>query len=640
MKFISSIIFFIALTILLGLMYLYAEVSNSSDKIIHYKPKLTTRIYDKNEILLANIFEEHHRFYATYDEIPTRLIEALVAIEDTTFFEHYGINIEAIFRAIIKDIKAMKLVEGASTITQQLVKNLVLSREKKIVRKIKEMLIAFKIETLLTKEQILERYLNEVFFGHGYYGVKTAALGYFRKRLDELSLKEMAILVGLPKAPSSYDPTKHLVLSLGRANTVLGRMKKLGWISEEMYKQATAEVPKIYDDTLSKNQSPFIVDEAIKQGMRLYDDFKTGGYKVYLSIDLDLQEKAQESLIKGHDNIIKRNKDINATNLEGAMVVMENETGNVLALVGGVDYQKSSFNRAIQSKRQPGSSFKPFVYMVALNQGYSTQSKIADISRTYDMQDKDEKWKPKNYGGNFKGLITLKDAITKSVNLATINLVNSIGLDTLKLKLESYGFKNLPFDLSLSLGSFGISLYDFAGFYSIFSNYGKKVEPRIITKVIDFKGNIKEFQPVYTQITSPEQSFLVIDMLRNVVSSGTGRGAYLKDIQIAGKTGTTNDTVDALFCGFTPEVEVLIWYGNDDNTPIAKRETGGRAATPVFKDFISYYIKKFPQTKRVFDKPDNVREVRIKNKTEYFTKQSPLPKKTNQNYGIDDDVLF
>lgn len=640
MKFISSIIFFIALTILLGLMYLYAEVSNSSDKIIHYKPKLTTRIYDKNEILLANIFEEHHRFYATYDEIPTRLIEALVAIEDTTFFEHYGINIEAIFRAIIKDIKAMKLVEGASTITQQLVKNLVLSREKKIVRKIKEMLIAFKIETLLTKEQILERYLNEVFFGHGYYGVKTAALGYFRKRLDELSLKEMAILVGLPKAPSSYDPTKHLVLSLGRANTVLGRMKKLGWISEEMYKQATAEVPKIYDDTLSKNQSPFIVDEAIKQGMRLYDDFKTGGYKVYLSIDLDLQEKAQESLIKGHDNIIKRNKDINATNLEGAMVVMENETGNVLALVGGVDYQKSSFNRAIQSKRQPGSSFKPFVYMVALNQGYSTQSKIADISRTYDMQDKDKKWKPKNYGGNFKGLITLKDAITKSVNLATINLVNSIGLDTLKLKLESYGFKNLPFDLSLSLGSFGISLYDFAGFYSIFSNYGKKVEPRIITKVIDFKGNIKEFQPVYTQITSPEQSFLVIDMLRNVVSSGTGRGAYLKDIQIAGKTGTTNDTVDALFCGFTPEVEVLIWYGNDDNTPIAKRETGGRAATPVFKDFISYYIKKFPQTKRVFDKPDNVREVRIKNKTEYFTKQSPLPKKTNKNYGIDDDVLF
>ena len=235
MKYIITI-FFVGVSLLMaGFLYLYSQVRFDAYKIIDYTPKLTTQIFDRNDELIANIFEKEHRLYASYDEIPARMIEALVAIEDTSFFEHKGINFEAIFRALIKDIKAMRLVEGASTITQQLIKNAVLTRDKTIIRKLKEVVLAFKIENELTKEEILERYFNHVYFGHGYYGIKTAAQGYFHKDLDALSLKEIAILVGLPKAPSAYDPTRNFDLSLSRANRVLYRMHSLGWISDKSY---------------------------------------------------------------------------------------------------------------------------------------------------------------------------------------------------------------------------------------------------------------------------------------------------------------------------------------------------------------------------------------------------------------------
>lgn len=641
MRYIVTIFSMIIFAVVLAVLFLYAQVRFDANKIIDYKPKITTQIYDRNGELMANLFEEEHRLYVPYDEIPARVIEALVATEDTSFFEHGGINIEAIFRAIIKDIQAMKLVEGASTITQQLIKNTVLTRQKTLSRKINEAVLAYTVEAELSKEEILERYFNHVYFGHGYYGIKTAALGYFKKPLDRLTLKEIAMLVGLPKAPSSYDPTRHMDLSLGRANQVLNRMHSIGWISEGEYTKAMMEHPVVYDETLTRNRAPYVVDEVIKTLLPEYEDIKRGGYQIYTSVDLKLQQLAQESLKVGYEGIISRaGKKTDTSELNGAIVVVENNSGNILALVGGLDYAKSSFNRATQSKRQPGSSFKPFLYQKALDWGYSPLSEIPDISRTYVNSETDETWTPRNYENNFEGLITLKEALVHSRNLATINLLSLLGLDSVYKEFVKDGFKNLSMDLSIALGTFGISPLEFSSFYSMFPNYGVKVEPLLVKKVVNRYGEERVYESKNTEITSPKQSFLMLDMLKEVVNRGTGRNAQVAGIEIAGKTGTTNNNVDAWFCGFSPDIEVLTWYGNDNNTPMQRSETGGRAAAPAFKHFMSKYLELHPETTRKFSMPEGVSARKIDGVMEYFTDVSPLPKSSNKELKEEGGLIF
>lgn len=625
------------------LIYYYNQIRGQADYIINYEPKLTTKIYDRNKKLIANLFDEENRIYATYDEIPAHVIEALLAIEDTLFFEHHGINFDAIFRAIIKDIKARKFVEGASTLTQQLVKNTVLSREKKIERKIKEILLALRLESMLSKEEILERYLNQIYFGHGYYGIKTAAQGYFHKSLKDLTLKEAAMLVGLPRAPSFYDPTKNLEASLERANRVISRMHQLGWIDDEEFTKSIKEVPIVYDDTLTQNRAPYVVDEIIRRLSKDIEDLKSGGYSIYTTIDLEYQKLAKKVLKEGYEAILKRAKnEEQVETLNGAMVVMENKTGDILALVGGVDYKKSSFSRATQSKRQPGSSFKPFIYQAALNMGYSTVSLIPDVARTYEFDNGDEvkKWQPKNYEKDFKGLITLREALVHSRNLATINLVNEIGLLNVYKELKRFGFKDLPMDLSLSLGSLGISPYEFAGFYSIFSNYGTKVKPRLILQISDKNGDViyeKEEKKEY--LFEPKQAFLMIDILKDVVKRGTGKRARVKGLEVAGKTGTTNNNIDAWFCGFTPELEAIVWFGKDNNTPMRKGESGGVAAAPVVGKFFKELLKKHPEIKREFDAPKGIIITKYNGKREVFTDISKPPAMKEEPV-IEDKLLF
>ncbi|EOI1913675.1 penicillin-binding protein 1A [Campylobacter jejuni] len=643
MKILKYIFSFFTLLFIAGFIYvayLFTSADTEGYTFKEYKPPLTTQIYDRNGKLVANIFEQH-RFYAPYEELPPRLIEALVAIEDTSFFEHNGVNIDAIFRAAVKIIKSGgKTMEGASTLTQQFIKNTELTPERTITRKIREALLAYKMETILTKEQILERYLNFIFFGHGYYGVKTASLGYFHKNLNELSLKEIAMLVGMPKAPSSYDPTKHLDLSISRANNVISRMYNLGWISKADYDTAIKEIPQVYDDTLTQNAAPYVVDEVIKQLSPNIKDLKTGGYKIILNIDLDVQNMAQNALKFGYDEIVKRDKDANLSTLNGAMVVVNHQSGDVLALVGGVDYEKSNYNRATQSMRQPGSSFKPFVYQVAINLGYSPMSEIADISRIFEGgAGNNEDWKPKNEGGKFLGLITLKEALTRSRNLATINLALDMGLDVLYSKLMEFGFKDIPPNLSIVLGSFGISPLEYSKFYTMFGNYGAIKDPQIIRQVQDKTGKtIMEFNSNERKVSDEAQSFLVLDMMRNVVEKGTGRNARVKDIEIAGKTGTTNKSVDAWFCGLTPEIEAIIWYGNDNNKPMRYTEGGARTAAPVFREFLTQYIEKFPDTTRKFSIPNGVYRGNYKGESAYYTTKSPLPK-ANMKFN-ESEIIF
>jgi len=634
-----------------GYIYISKDLKLNADKLINYNPQITTRIYDRNGELISNIFGTRNREYAKFKEIPPRLVEALVAIEDTIFFEHNGVNPEAIIRAVIKDIKHRKLKEGASTITQQLVKLTLLSNEKKLKRKINEAILAMKIEKVLTKEQIVERYLNEVFYGHNYYGVKTAARGYFRKNLDDLNLKEIAILAGIPQRPSAYDPTRHYDNSLSRANTVLKRMSHLGWISKEEFEKYQELRPEVFNDTLTKNRAPYIASEVLKRLRDEYPDLKTGGYQIYTTIDLEAQALAEKSMKDAYEQILlrgdkyfeKNGERIDYSDLNGAMSVIESKSGDILALVGGVDYGKSVFNRAVQGKRQPGSAFKPFIYLTALNAGYSTQSKLTDISRSFSYKDKDEdkEWKPHNYEKNFKGLITLHEALVHSRNLATINLVNELGLRNVHDSVLEMGFKKIPSDLSISLGTFTTSPLEFAGKYTIFSNGGVRVEPKLIKRVVSLDDGVKDFKVKEHNVTTADQAYLLTTILQDVIKSGTGRRAKVEGIELAGKTGTTNDYKDAWFCGYSPELTVAVWFGKDNNAPMAK-ETGGKASGPAFASFFKGYLQIHPETKREFDMPSSIREVKLSSKrSEYFTDLSAPPSDDKSSVDeMDDELLF
>lgn len=625
---------------------IFFTLSENLEKITNYQPNIATQIFDRKGRLIANVFEKELRFYTSFDEIPPRMIEALLAVEDTLFFEHSGINFDAISRAMIKNLIARKYLEGGSTLTQQLVKNIALTRDKTLDRKLKEALLSFQVEQALSKEEILERYFNETFFGHGYYGIKAASLGYFKKPLKSLSLKEITMLVGLPRAPSFYDPTRNLEFSLSRANNILERMKNLGWISQEEYLSSIAEVPKVYSQSLTQNKAPYVVDEVLRQ-LSYIPDLKTNGYKIYLNIDLDYQQIAQEAIIYGRQRVLDRINDRQKApqdfstepqedTLNGAMVVTESKSGKILALVGGVNHSQSSFNRATQAKRQMGSSIKPFIYQIAFDNGYAPASQVPDVARsfnrTFDKQstrqsenqdvesmEEEEYWRPKNFTKSFSGVVTLKTALTKSLNLATINLVELIGFDKMYNDIERLGFENIPKDMSVILGSLSLSPLEAAREYSIFSNQGTLVHPYLINRIVDKEGNSTQFEKEEEPITSKDQAFLTTSILQDVINKGTGRQAKVKGIALAGKTGTSNDNIDAWFCGYSPSIQVIVWYGRDDNTPIGKYESGGVVAPAPFAYFFTNLLKIEPGLKREFEIPKGVYKQNIKGETYYYT---------------------
>ncbi|GAA7893571.1 transglycosylase domain-containing protein [Helicobacter pylori] len=642
--FYGFIVLFLIVVGLLAILIAQVWVSTNKDiaKIKDYRPSVASQILDRKGRLIANIYDKEFRFYARFEEIPPRFIESLLAVEDTLFFEHGGINLDAIMRAMIKNAKSGRYTEGGSTLTQQLVKNMVLTREKTLTRKLKEAIISIRIEKVLSKEEILERYLNQTFFGHGYYGVKTASLGYFKKPLDKLTLKEITMLVALPRAPSFYDPTKNLEFSLSRANDILRRLYSLGWISSNELKGALNEVPIVYNQTSTQNIAPYVVDEVLKQLDQL-DGLKTQGYTIKLTIDLDYQRLALESLRFGHQKILekiaKEKPKTNASNedednLNASMIVTDTSTGKILALVGGIDYKKSAFNRATQAKRQFGSAIKPFVYQIAFDNGYSTTSKIPDTARNFENgnysknSEQNHAWHPSNYSRKFLGLVTLQEALSHSLNLAAINLSDQLGFEKIYQSLSDMGFKNLPKDLSIVLGSFAISPIEAAEKYSLFSNYGTMLKPMLIESITDQQNDVKTFTPIETKkITSKEQAFLTLSVLMNAVENGTGSLARIKGLEIAGKTGTSNNNIDAWFIGFTPTLQSVIWFGRDDNTPIGKGATGGVVSAPVYSYFMRNILAIEPSLKRKFDVPKGLRKESI----------TPTPQKTDDG---EEPLLF
>jgi penicillin-binding protein 1A len=309
------------------------------------------------------------------------------------------------------------------------------------------------------------------------------------------------------------------------------------------------------------------------------------------------------------------------------MITLENSTGKILALVGGVDYQISVFNRAFQSIRQAGSAIKPFLYQIALDEGYNPASQLFDISRTYTytVDGVQKKWQPKNSGGNFQGIVSFRDSLTHSRNLSTLNLVTDLGIGKVASELKRYGFKNVNQDLSLALGSMNLSLIEFSQAYTVLSNNGTMVKPYIVEQIIDKDGNTTTFETEKVEITTPEQTYITTSILQDVITKGTGKRAAVAGIELAGKTGTTNENVDAWFCGYSPTIQTIVWFGNDDNTPMRRAEMGGTIAAPAFSYFYKKYLEIHPEIQRKFTKPDNVYSGEISGKTEFYTDKSPLP---------------
>ncbi|MCI5786838.1 MAG: PBP1A family penicillin-binding protein [Helicobacter trogontum] len=624
---------------------LYKELSPQVHAMVDYHPNEVTQVFDAKGRLVANLFDEEYRFYVKYDEIPGRVIEALLAVEDTMFFEHDGVNFDAIMRAIFKNVVNMRYMEGGSTLTQQLVKNMLLTNDRTLDRKLKEFLLSIRAEQVLTKEQILERYLNYIFLGHGYYGIKTAALGYFKKNLDELTLKEIAMLVGLPKSPVKYDPTRHLKNSLNRANAILKRMYDLGWISQSEFHQAVKEVPKVYNQTLTQNKAPYVVDEALRELSNIRN-LKSGGYKIYLTIDLDYQEAARAALLKGYENIqyriVERAQNVrswqkkpkltdsevdelrarSATTLNGAIVVTNPHTGEVLAMVGGTDHNKSSFNRATQTNRQFGSTMKPFVYQLAFDKGYSPAEIVIDSPKRFGGGS--NLWQPNNDTRKFLGPVTMQTALEKSLNIPAIDTALKITEGALYAGLESFGFENFPRDLTVVLGSLSMSPMKAAMQYSLFSNAGTIVKPYVVAKIIDPQGKEFLFQTTQHNVTTPQQAFLITSILRNTVQKGTGYRAKVNGLQVAGKTGTSNQSRDVWFCGYTPDLQAIVWYGRDDNMSIGGGAYGGNISAPVFADFMQRALEINPGMQRSFRTPNGVYQQRIGDETIYYTDTSRI----------------
>ena len=710
-----------------------------------YKTKAMTRLYS-NEDNIIQEYANEKRVFIPYEAIPKLLIEAFIVTEDKNFFKHDGIDFKGISRAVIINIKHLitdKRLIGASTITQQVAKNFLLSNEVSFDRKIKEALLALRIERTLTKEQILELYLNEIFLGFRSYGIAVASQNYFNKSIDELSLAEIAFLAGLPKGPNNYHPIKKYNAAVNRRNYVLSRLFEEGVISRIDLAKAlknkiqvksnqnnikinahyfSEEVRKIiinkYDKEYLYNEGLYVLttldeklqsyaETSLKEGLEEYDkrqgwrgklgniklthinskwlsyfnnydlkDKSNNIYSVVLGFEdkeitigfldgdlgkLDLIESAwvfnpsnkdditidsyKNSILKVGDIIlVKKSLNYDESNqlykihqvpqTNGGIVVIDAFTGNVLALVGGYNFKKNKFNRVTQAKRQAGSAFKPFVYLAALESGLTPSSLILDSPLVIDQGPGLSEWIPKNYTGSYYGLSTLRTGLEKSRNVMTVRLANSIGIEKIAEIGSRFNIGDYPEQLATALGSGETSLLNLTAAYASFVNDGYLVRPNFIETIHDRYGkiiyskNTNKCQDCKNEDVGPQifknsvkpirvikntNAFQIAWMLNGVIKNGTGKS--LKDIDnyIGGKTGTTNDNKDAWFIGFSSNLVVGVFIGNDMPSSLGKKETGGKVAAPIWGNFMKKALLMYPSSP--FKIPKNVEMIKVDHET-------------------------
>ena len=583
-----------------------------------FRPHAVTRVYSANKELLAELFLEK-RDPVPLQSIPRYLTAALVATEDRKFYKHSGVDIKGIARAIVKDIQAGGFVEGASTITQQLAKTLFLTPRKTIVRKIKEAILAFQLERRYTKNEILQLYLNQVYFGSGAYGVQSAAEIFFGKSVPDLTLAESALIAGMPKSPSRYSPLVNKDLARQRRNIVLQQMLSMEIISTDEYRQAVKAEIVLADQNKSLNRAPYFVEYVKKKMEKLLGASKIykGGISIYTTLNLDLQEAAQTAVDDGLRSLQSR---MNANNIlptdpQAALVGIDIESGGILAMVGGRNYYESPFNRATTSKRQPGSAFKPLVYAYAIEQGFSQNTMILDAPVVYRGADPTSDYRPENFSKKYKGEITLRNALAISQNIPAVRLLEMLGPESVARFAHRLGIEsNLEPNLSLALGTSEVSLLNLTGAYAVFPRGGKWIEPYGVLEVNDHRGRIIwSAKPQKRLVMTREGSAIISNMLESVVLEGTGRQARKLAFPVAGKTGTTNNYDDALFVGFSPTVAAGVWVGRDAGGNLGDKETGAKAALPIWIQFMQNGA--VDESNQEFKLPDNVVSVRINPKT-------------------------
>lgn len=578
-----------------------------------FKPSAVTTVYSADKKVIAQFYIEK-RFPVSLDKIPKHLIDALLTIEDRTFFSHSGIHFKAIARAIFHDIKAGKFKQGGSTLTQQLAKTLFLTSEKSIVRKIKEAILSLQIERRYTKNEILELYLNQIYLGSGSYGVEAASKTYFNKSVHNITLSQAALLAGLPKAPSAYSPLKNPELAKKRRDIVLGQMLATEIITQEEYNTAVASrLSSTVEekDTALPNYFVEYIRALIEKDFNLKKIY-SNGLHIHTSMNMDFHSVAKTALLKQTAKIEKRmqKRKLDTSGLQAALIAIDIKTGEILCMIGGRSFNESPFNRAVQAKRQPGSSFKPFVYAAALDLGYSQKDILFDAPLSYKIPGY-KTWKVENFSKTYTGKLTLRKALALSKNTPAVRLLEKLGSEKVVLFAQKAGISaKLNPNLSLALGTSEISLLELTAAYIPFANQGIKIKPRAIIKITDSTSRVIFENAIEKQsIMSRQNAAVITDMLKAVIMEGTGKKARVIKKEIAGKTGTTDQYKDALFIGFSPHVALGVWVGNDDSSSLGPYETGAKAALPIWIETMEYFLSKLPT--QYFDIPDKTKMVYI-----------------------------
>jgi penicillin-binding protein 1A len=567
------------------------------DVLKDYRPSISSRVFDNNNELIDEFFLEDRKL-VRISEIPPIVIQAFVAAEDSRFFEHKGVDLLSIFRAAIKNIEAGHIIQGGSTITQQVAKMMYLSPERKFTRKLKEAILAYKIDKYLTKEEILNLYLNQIYLGHGTYGIESAALGYFGKSAKNLKLHEAALLAGLPKAPTNYSPFLYYDKAKERQIYVLTRMMEDGYITPEEMKKASAEPLKLRTIRPKDKMTAYFVESVRRYVQDKYgaDALYKEGLSIYTTLDLKAQKYAGEAVARGLKELEERNKYPPGL-VQGALLCMDVKTGAIRAMIGGRDFNKSEFNRATQSRRQPGSAFKPIIYTAAFDKGLTPATVFVDAPIAIeDVSQPDGMWRPKNFDGKFMGPITMRTALVLSRNVVTVKILQEIGVDYAVSYAMNMGITSpLVRTLSLALGVSEVTLQELVQAYNVLANQGQKVTPYFIKKIVDRTGNVfEENKPQSEQVIDPRIAFITTYVLQDVVIRGTGTRVKSIGRPVAAKTGTTNDCRDAWFIGYTPSLIAGMWVGFDQDRSLGTQEVGGRAAAPIWLYFMEKVLQNTP----------------------------------------------
>ncbi len=582
----GPVLLFLVLAALAGIGggFLYWTLSDLPrvNAIEEYVPVESSRVYSSDGQVLAEFYVERRTFIPHY-EIPSHVKKAIISIEDVRFYGHPGVDFIGIGRALIHDIRAGAMVQGGSTITQQLAKMLFLKPAKSIKRKIREAALSIQIEKRYTKDEILGLYLNQAYFGARAYGIEAASQTYFGKSARDLTLAEAALMASLPKAPSQYSPFRNREKAEKRRALVLRQMLQLRFINQEQYEEALEE-PLPETPRYRKYEAPYFIELLRQQLEKKYgNQLYTSGYKIHSTIDLGMQHAAEEALANGVRAVEKRR----GSGIQASLVAIDLRTGHIKAMVGGLDFWKNQFNRATQALRQPGSAFKPFVYLAAVKDGMTAEDTINDAPISFKGSRPGQVWTPKNYDNKHHGTVTLRKALALSLNTATVRLAGRVGLENVIKTAQDLGIRSeLQPYMPLALGASDVTLLEMTQAYAALAS-GKMTE-LIPYERIENRDRIviDQMLPKHTHLFEEGVVRELKILLGAVVKEGTGMRAKELKRPVYGKTGTTNDYTDAWFIGFDENLAAGVWVGRDNHTPIGSRETGASAALPIWIEFM------------------------------------------------------